>query len=204
MSDEDKDETGSTGDDTASGGGVFSPYGIGSAALGLLSVAAIVLGVIIGSVHRDNDDERAYQTRVLQTAFGWTGVLINMNIENVDTSLRQLRDGTVGKLNVEFDSAIKPYRDVVQKLKAHSTGAVEAVAIQGVHHDPDQQPGVRTPLPADQLPPGVADRVDTVLVVATSVADNVGGKPQTVPWNLRLDVADVSGKLLISDLGFIR
>ena len=41
---------------------------------------------------------------------------------------------------------------------------------------------------------------DTVIVVATSISDNVGGKPQTVRWNLRLDVSDVEGKLLISRL----
>lgn len=181
---------------------VFTPYGIGSAALGLLSVAAIVLGLIIASVHRDNDRERAHQSRVLATAVDWTGVLINMNTENLDASLRHLRDGTVGKLNVEFDSAVRPYREVVQKLKAHSTGAVEAVAIQGVRNDPE--PGTPTTSPADQLPAGVASRIDTVLVVATSLAENAGGKPQTVHWNLRLDIAEVSGKLQICGLGSLR
>lgn len=203
MSDEEPGES-AADDDTASAGAVFSPYGIASAALGLVSVAAIVLGVVIWSAHRDNTDERAYQSRVLQTAIGWTAVLINMNVDNVDTSLRQLREGTVGKLNVEFDSAVTPYRDVVQKLKSHSTGLVEAVAIQSAHHDPDQRPGVRVPLPSDQLPPGVAGRIDTVLVIATSVAENLGGKPQTVQWNLRLDIADVAGRLLVSGLGSIR
>ena len=43
-------------------------------------------------------------------------------------------------------------------------------------------------------------RTDTVMVVATSISDNIGGKPQTVRWNLRLDVSDVDGKLLISRL----
>ena len=47
-------------------------------------------------------------------------------------------------------------------------------------------------------------RTDTVLVVATSVSENVGGKPQTVRWNLRLDVSDVEGKLLISRLEPLR
>lgn len=198
------DDTESAAEDTqgtAPDGRIFSAFGIASAALAALAVAAIALGALIGSTHRDNLAERDYQSRVLQTAAEWTGVLINMNIDNVDASLRQLHQGTVGELNVEFDSAVQPYRQVVQKLKAHSTGQVEAVAIEAVHHDPDAPPGAR---PRDPLPPEVASRVDTVLVVATSVAENVSGKPQTVHWNLRLDVADVDGKPLISGLGSIR
>ena len=47
-------------------------------------------------------------------------------------------------------------------------------------------------------------RTDTVMVVATSISDNVGGNPQTVRWNLRLDVSGVDGKLLISRLEQLR
>jgi hypothetical protein len=47
-------------------------------------------------------------------------------------------------------------------------------------------------------------RTDTVLVVATSMSDNVAGKPQVVRWNLRMDVSDVDGKLLISRLEPLR
>ena len=47
-------------------------------------------------------------------------------------------------------------------------------------------------------------RTDTVMVVATSISDNIDGKPQTVRWNLRLDVSDVDGKLLISRLEQVR
>ncbi len=32
-----------------------------------------------------------------------------------------------------------------------------------------------------------------MLLVATSVSENAGAKPQTVHWNLRLDVSDVDG-----------
>jgi hypothetical protein len=42
------------------------------------------------------------------------------------------------------------------------------------------------------------------MVVATSISDNIDGKPQTVRWNLRLDVSDVDGKLLISRLEQVR
>jgi hypothetical protein len=45
---------------------------------------------------------------------------------------------------------------------------------------------------------------DTVLVVATSVSENAGGKPTTVRWNLRLGVSDVAGKPMISRLESVR
>jgi hypothetical protein len=43
-----------------------------------------------------------------------------------------------------------------------------------------------------------------VLIVATSVSQNAGAKPQTVHWNLLLGVLDVDGKLMISRLEPIR
>ncbi|HZU46492.1 MAG TPA: hypothetical protein VFA16_04430 [Mycobacterium sp.] len=188
-------------DAEVSDGRIITAYGIASAVLGALSIAAITLGAVIWSMHRDDVGERAYQSRVLQTAADWTGVLINMNTDNIDASLQRLHDGTVGELNVDFDATVQPYREVVQRLKSRSEGRIEAVAIEALHHDPDGQPNAGPPAP--QLPP-VASRTDTVMVVATSVAESVGGKPQTVHWNLRLDVSDVDGKLLISRLGSIR
>lgn len=180
---------------------IFSAYGVASAVLGALSVAAVVLGAIIWSVHRADVADRAYRSRVVQTAAAWTGVLINMNTDNVDQSLQQLHDGTVGELNADFDSAMKPYREVVARLKSRSVGQVEAVAVQTVQHRPERTPGAPPPAPPQQLPAG---RTDAVLVVATSVAENAGGKSQTVHWNLRLEVSDVEGELLISGLESLR
>ena len=68
------------------GGQVFSTDGMASTVLGLLAVAAVVLGYIIWSAHRDEVGERIYLTRVMQTAAEWTGVLINMNSTNIDAS----------------------------------------------------------------------------------------------------------------------
>ncbi len=188
------------------GGQIFSSYGIASAVLGVLSVAAVVLGAIIWSAHRDEVGERIYLSRVMQTAAEWTGVLINMNSGNIDSSLQKLHDGTVGELNTDFDAAMQPYRQVVQKLQSQSAGRIEAVAIETVHHDLDTQPGASRP-PRDvvntKLPP-FATRTDSVMLVATSVSENVGAKPQTVHWNLRLDVSNVDGKLMISGLESIR
>jgi hypothetical protein len=185
------------------GGGIFSGYGIASAVLGLLSVGAVVLGVIIWSAHRDEVAERNYLSRVMQTAAEWTGVLINMNSGNIDASLQRLHDGTVGELNADFDAAVQPYRQVVEKLQSRSAGRIDAVAIETVHRDLDTQPGVSRPVVTTKLPP-FATRTDSVMLVATSVSENVGAKPQTVHWNLRLDVSNVDGKLMISGLGSIR
>jgi hypothetical protein len=183
--------------------GVFSGYGVGSAVLGVVAVVAIVLGALIWSNHHDATDERAYQTRVMAAAADWTGVLINMNVDNVDASLQKLHDGTVGQLNSDFEAAITPYREVVRSLKARTTGQIDSVSFETVHHDLDVQPGQKPPAPAT-LPPELAARTDTVLVVATSVSENSGDKPATVRWNLRLGVSDVDGKLMISRLESLR
>ena len=182
---------------------MFSTYGIASTLLAVLSVAAAVLGAFIWSAHRDEANERIYLSRVMQSAAEWTGVLINMNSTNIDASLQKLHDGTVGELNTDFDAAMLPYRQVVQKLQSQSAGQIGAVAIDTVHHDLDTQPGVARPVVITKLPP-LASRTDSVMVVAASVSKNAGGTPQTVRWSLRLDVSDVDGKLMISRLESIR
>jgi hypothetical protein len=182
---------------------VFSSYGMASAVLGVVAVVAIVLGTLIWSGHRNATEERIYQTRVLAAAADWTGVLINMNVDNVDASLQKLHDGTVGQLNSDFEAAITPYREVVRTLKARTTGQIDSVSFELVHHDLDVQPGQRPAAPAT-LPPELAQRTDSVLVVATSVSENAGDKPATVRWNLRLGVSDVDGKLMISRLESLR
>ena len=111
----------------------------------------------------------------MQAAADWTGVLINMNKDNVDASLQKLHDGTVGQLNADFEASIGPYRDVVQTLQSQTTGRIEAVAIEKIHRDLDTAPGV-PPRSQPELPPGMAARTDTVMVVATSVSQNVGGQ----------------------------
>jgi hypothetical protein len=186
---------------TDGSGSVFSGYGIASAVLGVLSVAAAVLAVIIWSGHRADVDERRYQTRVLEAAADWTTVLINMNKETIDTSLQELHDGTVGELNNEFESAVEPYKKVVETLQSRTKGQIDSVAVESIYHRPQNPDGAPAPAPTPQ--PGLsalATRTDTVMVVATSVTENVGGEPKTLRWNLRMDVSDVEGKLLISRL----
>lgn len=182
-------------------GAVFSTHGIASAALGVVAVAALVLAVLIWSGHRDETGELAYRTRVLQAAADWTGVLINMNSDTVERDLNTLHEGTVGQLNADFEATVAPFRKLVQTLKSRTTGQIDSVALESIHHD---QPGARPAPPEPELS-GFAARTDTVMVVATSVSENAGtDKPQTVRWTLRLDVSDVDGKLLISRLEPIR
>ncbi|BBZ46319.1 hypothetical protein [Mycobacterium parmense] len=196
-------EDDSTSVQEAATGRVFSGYGVASTFLGALSAAAVVLVAVIWSGHRDEVAERGYLTRVMQTAADWAGVLINMNSTNIDTSLQRLHDGTVGELNADFDAAVQPYRQVVQKLQSQSVGQIEAVALETVRRDLDSQPGVSRPVVTTKLP-AFASRTDSVMLVAVSVSQNAGAKPTTVHWNLRLDVSDVDGKLMISGLGSIK
>jgi hypothetical protein len=183
---------------------VITGYGVASAVLALIGVAAVVLAVLIWSGHRGQADERSYQTEVLQAAIDWTGVLINMTKDNVDASMQKLHDGTVGQLNADFDSAVEPYRQLVQTLQSRTTGQIDSVAIETLHRDQPPPNGGPTPPPQPELA-GLAARTDTVLVVATSVSENAGAdKPQTVRWTLRLDVSEVDGKLMISRLDPIR
>jgi hypothetical protein len=91
----------------------------------------------------------------------------------------------------------------VQKLQARTTGQIDSVAVESIHHAPPGPDGA-SPEPQPELSE-FASRTDTVMVVATSISENAGAdKPQTVRWTLRLDVSDVDGKLLISRLEPIR
>lgn len=184
----------------------FTGYGIASAVLGVVAVAAVALTALIWVQHRSDVDERGYQTEVLQTAADWTSVLVNMNKDNVGPSLEKLHENTVGQLNAEFDSAIEPYSKLVQTLQARSRGQIESVSIESLHHNPPGPNGAPAPAPKPQEElKAIASRTDTVLVVATSISENQGGeKPQTVRWTLRLDVSDVDGKKMISRLETIR
>jgi hypothetical protein len=185
-------------------GPVFTGFGIGSAVLGVLAVAAVVLAGLIWTQHRSDVGELHYRASVVQAAADWTSVLINMNKDSVDADLIKLHEGTVGQLNAEFDSVVEPYRKLVQTLQAKTSGRVDSVAVESIHHAP---PGPNGAPPPQQQPEllGSASRTDTVMVVATSISENAGAdKPQTVRWNLRLDVSDVDGKLLISRLEPIR
>jgi len=188
---------------------IFSGFGIASAVLGLVAVAAVVLGALIWSDHRAEQAELRHRAAVLQTAADWAAVLVNMNADNVADSLRRLHEGTVGELNTDFEAVLQPYEQLVRKLQTRSRGQIDSVSIEILHRDlpPPDADGATAPRPRrpdDELS-GLASRTDTVLVVATSVSENAaGGEPQTVRWKLRLGVSEVDGRLLISRLETLR
>ena len=192
----------------------MSRLGVASAVLAVIALVAAGLVAAMWAGHRAAESERGYQARVMAAAAQWTGILINMNADNVEASMGRLRDGTVGELNTGFDTSIAPYRDVVKTLRSSTSGQVESVSIEVTPESLDQQPGQRPPAPTT-LPPELAARTDTVLVVATSVSENAGTKaapspnaaptgPITVRWNLRLGVSDVGGTPMISRLESLR
>ena len=187
---------------TQAGSGGMTGFGIGSAVLGVIAVAAVFLAVLLWHGHRQDVADRAYQTRVLQAAADWTGVLINMNSGTVTQSMQTLHDGTVGQLNANFETAVEPFSQVVQKLQSQTVGQVESVAIESLYHAAPGDAGL-PPVPQPELAT-VSSRTDNVIVVATSVSQNAGAKPLTVHWTLRLAVSDVDGKLLVSRLETIR
>jgi hypothetical protein len=185
-------------------GRVFTSYGIGSAVLGVIAVAAVALATLIWVQHRSDADELRYRTRVMQSAAEWTSTLINMNKDTVEADMTKLHEGTVGQLNADFDSAVEPYRQLVQKLAARTTGQIDSVAVESIYHAPPGADGASPRPPQPELSE-FASRTDTVMVVATSISETTGtDTPQTVRWNLRLDVSDVDGRLLISRLEPIR
>ena len=95
-----------------------------------------------------------------------------MNKDWIDPTLEKLHDGTVGQLNADFESTVDQFKQLVQRLQSRTTGQVDSVAIESVHHD---LPGANGAPPVQPELTSVASRTDTVMVVATSVSENVGG-----------------------------
>lgn len=184
----------------------FSGFGIASTVLAVIAVGALVLATLIWSGHDAEVDERRSQTEALAAAADWTTVLVNMNTDNVESSLQRLQEGTVGALNADFEAAMQPYTQLVQRLQSRTRGQVDSVVIESLHRDLPPA-GAAPPRPREPQPEldEVSTRTDTVIVVATSMTENVGdAPPQTVRWNLRLDVSQVDGRMLISGLESVR
>jgi hypothetical protein len=180
---------------------LVSGFGVASAALGLLCIAAVVLMSLIWLSHREQRTELEYKTRVVQTAVNWAGVLINMNKDNVDTSVQKLHDETVGQLNADLDTRLAPLTAIVKNVQLKTTGRIDAAALESVYRDLNRQPGTPSP---DPTLGGLASRTDTVLIIATKVAETKGGPLPQTSLNLRIGVSDVGGQLLVSDLEIVR
>ncbi len=180
---------------------IFSSYGIVSAVLGVVAAVAVVVATWVWTGHRANDAERAHEALAMKAAADWSGLLINMTKDNVAVNVPKLHEGTVGQLNADFDATVAPFTQLVQKLQSQTSGQIESVALETLHHTPPGEqgkPAVQPELAA------ISSNTTTVLVIATSVSQNAGAKPTTVRWRLRLAVSDVGGKMLISRLESLR
>ncbi|WP_108637357.1 hypothetical protein [Mycobacterium terramassiliense] len=186
-----------------SSGRMLSAYGIVSTLLGVLLLAAVVGCLVLWSSHRSDVDEHHYQIRAKKAAAEWALVLMNMNNNNLDASLRRLRDGTAGQLKAGFDATMQPYREAVQQLPSYRSTQIESVVIQSVHHDLGDIGTFPTAAP-EPAAAKVGSRTDTIQVAATSVSGSPGTKPQALYWNLLVDVSDVDDNLLISGLRVLR
>jgi len=180
---------------------IFSPYGIASAVLGAVAVVAVVLATWVYLGHRADNKERAHEAQAMKAAAEWSSLLINMTKDNVAVNVPKLHEGTVGQLNADFDATVAPFTQLVQKLQSQTSGQIESVALETLHHTP---PGEQGKPPVQPELAAISSDTTTVLVIATSVSQNAGAKPQTVRWRLRLGVADVGGKMLISRLETLR
>ncbi|ULE34593.1 hypothetical protein [Mycobacterium sp. IDR2000157661] len=183
-------------------GPALTRFGVASAVLAVIAVAAVALAALIWVQHDDHTDELRYRAAIMAAAAEWTEVLINMNRDTVDADMNALHEGTVGQLNADFEASVEPYRKLVQTLQSRTRGQIDSVAVETIHHEQPGADGARPPQP--ELAEA-ASRTDTVMVIATSVSENAGDEePRTVRWNLRLDVSEVDGRLLISGLEPIR
>ncbi|MUL76083.1 hypothetical protein [Mycolicibacterium sp. CBMA 226] len=180
---------------------IFSPYGIASAVLGVVAVVAVAVATWVYLGHRSDDADRAHEAQAMKAAAEWAGLLINMTKDNVAVNVPKLHEGTVGQLNADFDATVAPFTQLVQKLQSQTSGQIESVALETLHHTPQGEQGKP---PAQPELAAVSSDTTTVLVIATSVSQNAGAKPQTVRWRLRLGVSDVGGKMLISRLESLR
>ena len=63
-----------------------------------------------------------------------------MNKDDIDASLQKLHDGTVGELNNDFESAVEPFKKVVETLQSRTAGQIDSVAVESIYHRPKTLP----------------------------------------------------------------
>ena len=140
----------SRADDRASDDGrVFTGFGIASAVLGVLAVAAVVLGALIWTQHRSDVDELHYRTRVMQAAADWTGVLINMNKDTVEAEPAQAARGH----RRPAQRGLRRDRRAVPQAGADAAGAHHRTGrLGGGRVDPPRPARPERPPPPDRSP----------------------------------------------------
>ena len=88
--------------------------------------------------------------------------------------MHKLHEGTVGQLNADFDATVEPFRKLVQTLQARTTGQVDSVAVESLHHAAPGPSGAADPAAARTVGVGVAHRHRDGRGDARS-AENAGG-----------------------------
>ena len=91
--------------------GGISGFGVASAILAVIALAAAGLIAVTWSAHRSAAGDRTHEARVLEAAAQWTGILININADNVEDSMARLRDGTIGELCEAYVALARMRRD---------------------------------------------------------------------------------------------
>ncbi|TEA05617.1 hypothetical protein CCUG60883_02923 [Mycobacteroides salmoniphilum] len=175
-------------------GPVFSRYGVLSAVLGVIAVVALVLSVLVSTGHRGQTARDRYDSRVLDTAVTWVNTLINMKKSNVDSSVQILQDRTAGQLSDHLGEMIAGVVKLARTVDADAAGEIDAVAIDRI--------GAKIPNEDVGLPS--VERVDRVMVVATSVTRDADASPKVNQWHLRLAVSKIEDQLLVTGLELLR
>ncbi|MGC7196758.1 hypothetical protein RBA03_11495 [Mycobacteroides abscessus subsp. massiliense] len=160
----------------------------------MITVVALVLSVLITTGHRSQVARDRYDARVLDTAVTWVNTLINMKKSNLDSSVQTLQDGTAGQLSDHLGELIAGVVKLARTVDADAAGEIDSVAIDrrgaGI-------PGEDVGLPS-------VERVDRVMVVATSVTRDVNAAPKVNQWHMRLAVSKVGDQLSITGLELLR
>ncbi|MGL5443792.1 MAG: hypothetical protein ACRDDJ_15140 [[Mycobacterium] stephanolepidis] len=159
-----------------------------------MTVAALVLSIFVVTGHRSQVARDRYDSRVLDTAVTWVNTLINMKKSNVDSSVQMLQDGTAGQLSDHLGEMLAGVVKLARTVDADAAGEIDAVAIDRV--------GARIPDEDIGLPS--VERVDRVMVVATSVTRDANASPKVNQWHLRLAVSKVGNQLLVTGLELLR
>lgn len=117
-----------------------------------------------------------------------------MKKSNVDSSVQMLQDGTAGQLSDHLGEMLAGVVKLARTVDADAAGEIDAVAMDRV--------GARIPDEDFGLPS--VQRVDRVMVVATSVTRDADAAPKVNQWHLRLAVSKVGDQLLITGLELLR
>ncbi|MBB4854257.1 hypothetical protein HNP40_001637 [Mycobacteroides chelonae] len=169
---------------------VFSRYGVFSAVLGVIAVIAWVLSVLVIAGHHRQVARDRYDARVLDTAVTWVDTLINMKKSNIDASVQTLQDGTAGQLSDHLGEMIVGVVKLARTVDAEAAGEIDSVAID--------RRGAK--IPGEDMGLLSVERVDRVMVVATSVTRDAEASPKVNQWHLRLAVSKVGDQLLVTGL----